>query len=224
MTLNSNVVGLLNLLEATDPIDYQHFVCGGSSLEYGAQAQALKETDLPNPLSFFGATKAAATILCRQYARANQRPISILRFFSVYGPWEPAKRLIPTAIAAAFFDREVPLTEPGYRRDFIYVEDVVHACLLASQSQLPSGEILNIGSGVQTSNEEVVTLIGQLCGQEIRVRIGAYAPHETGTAHWVADNQKAKSLLGWTPQSTLEDGLKKTIAWMQQHRSGYLTD
>ena len=222
--LDTNVMGLLNLLEATDPLDYQHFVCGSSSLEYGSRAQALKESDFPDPTSFFGATKAAATVLCRQYARANQRPISILRFFSVYGPWEPAKRLIPTAIAAALLNRELPLTQPGYHRDFIFVEDVVRACLLASQAQLPSGEILNIGSGVQTSNEEVVTLIGQLCGQELRLRIGDYAPHETDTTHWVADNLKAKSLLGWTPQFTLEDGLKKTIAWLQQHRSPYLID
>lgn len=220
-TLQTNVTGLLNLLEATASVEYQRFICGASSLEYGIRTHPHQETDFPDPASFFGATKLAATILCRQYARFHQRPISILRFFSVYGPWEPPKRLIPTTILAAFFDREILLTEPGYRRDFLFVEDVVQACLATSRTEVPSGEIINIGSGVETSNEDVVALIGKLCERKLRVRIGGYSPHETDTAHWSADILKARRLLKWSPQHTLEEGLQRTIVWMQQHHNLY---
>lgn len=220
-TLHTNVIGLFNLLEACEHLDYLGFVCGASSLEYGFRPRPHRETDLLDPAIFYGATKAAGTILCRQYARAKKRPISILRFFSVFGPWESPKRLIPTAIAAALLGHDLPLTQGDFRRDFIFIEDVVQACLMASQTDLPPGEIINIGTGKQTSNRQIVALIEQLCGQKLRVFKGEFAPRETDTGHWVADNRKAKRLLGWHPQHTLETGLEKTIDWVKQHLDVY---
>ncbi len=172
--LRTNILGTFNLLEATAPLDYRLFVHLGGSSEYGAKSGPMRESDCPEPLTFYGAAKAAATLLCQQYARANRRPVVALRAFSVYGPWESPSRLIPTAIRAALGNRELALTVPGYRRDFVFVEDLVEACLLALRAEKASGEIINVGTGEQWSNEEVVDLVQAVTGRRIKVRVGAY--------------------------------------------------
>lgn len=219
--LQENMLGLLNLLEATASIDYQSFVYTGGSSEYGLRNRALRESDCLDPTTFYGVSKAASTLLCQQFARANQRPIIILRLFSVYGYWEAPTRLIPTTIMAALDNQELALTVPGYRRDFVFVDDVVQACLLAIELDDPGGEIINIGSGHQWTNEEAVATIQTMFDEPIRVRVGDYVAHASDKTHWLADIEKAKHVLGWEPQHTLESGLEKTVAWLRLHQDMY---
>lgn len=213
----TNVLGVLNLLDATLDLDYTRFVHAGSSFEYGIRDEPMSETDPADPATFYGATKAAATLFCRQYARTHGKPIVVLRLFSVYGPWEASHRLVPTAIRACLEGGGLDLTEPGYRRDFVFVDDVVEALICAAGAVGIEGEIINIGSGRQTSNEEVVETIQALAGRHLRVRVGAYPARPTDTSNWVADNRKAERLLGWKPRHTLEDGISKTISWFREH-------
>jgi nucleoside-diphosphate-sugar epimerase len=113
------------------------------------------------------------------------------------------------------------MTAPGYVRDMIFIDDVVNACLRAAQTDLAPGEIINVGSGTQSSNEEIIAFIEELCSREIRIEGEIYPPSPSDTAHWVADISRAKELLGWEPRHTLREGLKKTIHWMRRHRSLY---
>lgn len=101
--LRTNILGTFNLLEATAPLDYQLFVHLGGSSEYGAKHGPMRESDCPEPLTFYGAAKAAATLLCRQQARANGRPVVALRAFSVM-TWQGDRgimRMRPSAIFRA---------------------------------------------------------------------------------------------------------------------------
>lgn len=221
--LSTNVLGTFNLLDATAPLDYQLFVHISGSSEYGTKNEVMKESDLPEPVTFYGATKAAATILSRQFAQANSRPVVILRAFSVYGYWESPTRLIPKVIKSAFNNQELALTAYGYRRDFIFVEDVIEACLLTLQAKKIAGEVINIGSGQQWSNEEVVEMVQTLCGRRIKVRVGAYPARQSDKACWVADIGKAKKLLGWEPRHSIRSGLEKTINWFLLHQDAYNT-
>lgn len=220
-TFQANVMGTFNLLEATIPLEYRRFIYLGGSLEYGPRKRPLQESDRLEPTTFYGATKGASTLLCQQVARANHRPIVVLRLFSVYGYWEPPTRLIPTAIMAAFRNQEIALTAPGYRRDLIFVEDVVEACLLAVEAQKAIGEIINVGSGEQWSNEQVVEMVQVVSSRRFGVRVGEYPARPSDTTHWVADNRKGQELLGWRPRHTLRSGLEKTIAWFRLHREAY---
>jgi nucleoside-diphosphate-sugar epimerase len=195
--LMTNVLATLNLLEATSPSAYSCFVYLGSSTEYGSKVEAMQESNHLEPVTFFGATKAAATLICQQFARANNRPVVILRAFSVYGYWDSPTRLIPTAIRAALHHRELLLTAPGYRRDYIFIEDLMEACLLVLKVKGIAGEIINIGSGQQTANEEVVDLIQEVTGQKADVKVGVYPSRTHDKTFWVADIRKAKKLLGW---------------------------
>lgn len=209
----TNVLGTINLVDATEGLAYTRFVHIGGSSEYGPKHEMVREADCLAPVTPYGASKAAATLACRQFARAQQRPLVILRPFSVYGPWEAPTRLIPTAIRAALEGQAMDLTAPGYRRDLIFVDDVVDACLLAATVDLPHGEIINIGTGREWSNEDVVRTIESLSGRPIRARVGRYPARRSDTDHWVADITKAETLLGWKPAWTLTAGLERTISW-----------
>jgi UDP-glucose 4-epimerase len=219
--LRTSMLGTANLLAAAASIDFQRFVHMGSFLEYGPGETPHREVDPPAPITPRGAAKAAATLRCRQFARAHGRPVVCLRLFSAYGCWEALTRLVPTAIWAAINRRSMRMTAPGFVRDLVFIDDVVNACLRAALTDLAPGEIINVGSGTQSSNEEVIATIEELCGREIRIEKEPYPPSPSDTAHCVADIRRTKELLDWEPRHTLRGGLKKTIHWMRRHRSLY---
>ena len=220
-TLMVNVLGTFNLLEAISSLDFRRFVYLASSTEYGSKMEPMQESDQLQPMTFFGATRAAATLICQQFAKANNRPVVILRGFSIYGYWDSPTRLIPTAIMAALNNQELLLTTSGYRRDYLFVDDLVEACLVALKAKDIDGEIINIASGQQTANEEVIDLIQELTGKKMEVRAGVYPARVHDRTFWVADITKARKLLGWKARHTLKEGLEKTIAWHLLHKKLY---
>jgi nucleoside-diphosphate-sugar epimerase len=206
-----NCDGTCNLVDALAGSDCTRLVHVGSSLEYGSKSQPIREDEVLAPMTFRGAAKGAATLLCLQAAAP---PVVVVRPFSVFGPWEPRRRLVPSVICAALEREELRLTAPGYRRDFVYVDDFAEAVLLALEAGPDlDGEIVNVGSGRQTANEEVVAEVERLVGRELAVRPGAYPAQPPDTGFWVADVSKAERTLGWTPRHSLADGLAATIEW-----------
>jgi nucleoside-diphosphate-sugar epimerase len=215
-----NVTAAHNLLAAVRELDFRRLVVAGSSVAYGWKRHPIREDDALEPRTYYASTKAAAMILFQQAACGEGRPITVLRPFSIYGPGEPKKRLIPSAIRAALIDEVLPLAE-GPVRDFVFVGDVSDACLAAVDSDAASGEVFNIGSGLETANEAVISCLEACLGRSIRVDAGAYPPRVTDTNHWRADIGKALRLLGWQPTTTLRDGLQATIKWILSHRRNY---
>ena len=219
--LASAVLGTAHLLEALAPLDYQRLVVAGSSLEYGPRLVPHTESDRLEPTTARGTAKAAASLLCLQRARAERRPIVVLRLFSVYGCWENPSRLIPTVIRSVLRGADVLLTAPGVRHDFVFVEDVVDAMLLAAARRGADGEVINIGSGQQWSNEDIVDQVQQLTGRTVPVRAGEYPAQPADTGYWVADIRKAAAVLGWRPRHDLARGLQKTIEWFRVHQDAH---
>lgn len=218
----NNVIGTINLLEAAQKIPFTRLIHMGGSSEYGSHDIPLSESLPVQPVTDYGASKAAATIACQQIARSRQLPVTILRPFSVYGPAESGHRLIPTAIVAALTDQPFKLTAQPTYRDFIFVEDVVEAVLQALTKALPSGEIVNVASGKQYSNHGVIKKIGQLCQKEILVASEPFPPRPADTKFWVGDRRKAFGLWGWEPRFSLESGLEKTADWFRKNLSAYV--
>ncbi|MDG2306259.1 MAG: NAD-dependent epimerase/dehydratase family protein [Candidatus Binatia bacterium] len=211
-----NVLGTWNLLEAARQVDCLRFVQVGSSTEYGPHAYPLEESLRDQPTTFRGATKAAATLACLQAAREGSVPTVILRSFSVYGAWEGAHRFVATTIRAALGGGEMRLTKSGFRRDFVHIDDVVRASLLAARAEGVVGEIINIGTGIQTSNEDLVHAVESVTGATIRVQPGTYPSSPSDTGHWCADIEKAGRLLAWRPQNSLEEGLRLSVEWFRR--------
>ncbi|MBI3742591.1 MAG: NAD-dependent epimerase/dehydratase family protein [Chloroflexi bacterium] len=219
--IQTNILGTVNLLHATRKVNYNRFIQIGSSLEYGARRRRLVETDTLEPTTLHGATKASATLLCQHYARQFHLPIVVLRLFSVYGYWESPARLIPTAIMRGLNDREIILTERGFMHDWIFVKDVVDACVRAITADKIKGNIINIGSGQQASNEQVVATIERILGKKLTIRIGEFTAREYDNHYWRANILKAKKLLEWRPRYSLRAGLEKTVAWIRLHQHEY---
>ncbi|KFN44632.1 NAD-dependent epimerase/dehydratase family protein [Arenimonas oryziterrae] len=214
----SNVLAAAGLIAACRQQTPERVIVHGSSLEYGHRDLPLREDMTPQPTTAHGQTKAEATAMWLQAARDDGLPVTVLRLFSVYGPWESSARLLPKALLAGLAARELPLTPPGIRRDYVHVDDVVTASLRAIGADATIGEVVNIGSGEQTSNEELVARIDALTGGRLRLAENAHPRHENDAGHWVADTGKCRTLLGWSPTLTLDEGLRGTLAWLREHR------
>ena len=213
---DTNLIGTVNLLQACEQVGFDRFVNTGSSSEYGIKDTPMRESDLPEPRGDYGVAKCAATLYCRSEGLLKGLPIVNIRLFSPYGPWDAPRRFIPAAIRTLLAGKTLVLSTPHAVRDYLYIDDVVDLYRLATGRSLPPGEILNCGSGQQVSISEVAECICEITGGP-RPVFGDDEPRRTEPEHWVADIDKARELLGWTPQFGLADGLSRTVAWMREH-------
>ena len=182
----------------------------GSSTEYAERDGPMDESAPLRPRGFFGATKAAGSVLLPEACAAAGRRAALLRAFQVYGPLDHPGRLVPAALAAARHGTVLPLTAAGGRRDWVFVDDVVDACVRAATADhLPSGQVLNVGTGRQVANEELVELVRQVSGRPVDVAPGADPGRQWDAASWVCDPSLAHRLLGWRPTVALDDGLRR---------------
>ena len=182
----------------------------GSSTEYGPSDELMDESTPVRPQSFFGATKAAGSLLVTAAAAAQGVRATVLRAFQVYGTGDHPGRLVPTALRAARNGDVLALTAPGMRRDWIHVDDVVEACVRAAfADHLPAGQVLNIGTGRQTANEELVAAVERVTGRPVRMAVGAHPGRSWDTGTWGCDPALAAGLLGWEAKFILDDGLAR---------------
>jgi nucleoside-diphosphate-sugar epimerase len=222
--LTTNILGTLGLLEASAAAGASVFVATGSSSEYGFKNEPMHETDRLDPNSFYSVAKAAQTHLCELWARKCPMNVAVFRLFSVYGPWEEPTRLIPTLVRRVRAGLPLEMVSPNTARDFIYIEDVLEALLnLGAVSKL-RGEVLNLGTGVETTMREAVAAATELLGSRSEVRWGAMAAKQWDSSRWCADRTKAKELLGWEPRHTFRAGLARMSAWMEQWGGDYGPD
>lgn len=218
-----NIKGTANLLEACKKIDFTLFINTSSTSEYGIKDEPMKETDMLAPVNDYGITKAAATLYCQKESRRNSLPIITLRLFSVYGPYEAKNRLIPTLVSGAVKNIPIALSKPENVRDYLYIEDAVAAYMQASNMIHDPGAVYNIGTGIETNTQEVANMVLSLTKSTSELLWGKVAVQERQMepSSWVADNAKAKNVLGWSPKYSLRDGLAETIAWFRLHGKLY---
>jgi UDP-glucose 4-epimerase len=185
----------------------------GSSTEYAAGPAPLAEDAPLQPRGFFGATKAAGSLLLQAAAADRGIRAAVLRAFQVYGPGDHPTRLVPVVLAAARDGGTVPLPAAVSRRDWVWVGDVVDACIRAAAADsLPPGQVVNIGTGVQTGTAELVAAAERATGRPIATAPGAHPGRSWDTADWVCDPRAADRLLGWRPTVGLAEGLARTWA------------
>ncbi len=212
--VRTNFLGAVNLVEACLAADVEVLVNTGSSSEYGFKDHAPSEDEYLDPNSYYAVTKASATLFCRYTAKVYGMRIPTLRLYSVYGPYEDPRRLIPTLILKGL-DGELPaLVQSDVARDFVYVDDVTEAYILAAREpKQEPGAIYNVGTGVQTTLKELVAVVRRLMRIAREPEWGSMPNREWDTAQWVADNRKIVHQLGWQPRYTLEEGLRTATEW-----------
>jgi nucleoside-diphosphate-sugar epimerase len=214
----TNISATINLVRACVATGFEAFINIGSSSEYGFKEHAPSEDEVLEPNSDYAVTKASATLYCRSTAIRLRVPITTLRLYSVYGPYEEPKRLIPTLLVRGLEGRWPPLVDPAVARDFVFTDDVTDACLVAAtRSGSSPGAIYNIGTGRQTTLGEVVGVVKDLLAIGVEPRWGSMPRRVWDTTSWVADSRRAVAVLDWRPDRTLRAGLTATLDWLQQH-------
>lgn len=202
-----NVLGTQRLLEWARRSKPERFIYASSSSVYGDTGKLpMHEDDLPAPHSPYGVTKLAAEHLCNLYHRNFNLPTVSLRYFTVYGPGQRPDMAFHRFIRAINDNEELTIYGTGEQtRDFTFVDDIVAANLAAAQTEKAEGRVYNIGGGSRISVNGVLNILRRLAGQDIKVR---YEPVQAGDPpHTYADTSRAARELGFSPQSSLEEGL-----------------
>jgi UDP-glucose 4-epimerase len=211
-----NCLGAANLLHSALATGFEAFVNAGSSSEYGLKPSPAQEYEALDPNSAYGATKASVTMLLRQAALSQNLPITTLRLYSAYGPWEDPRRLIPQVVLCSLERRLPPLVNPATARDFVYINDVVEAFVDAACMRLEPGAIINIASGVQTTVGEVVETATRLFEIEEEPVWNSMRPRSWDTTSWVGNASRARAQLDWTATYSFEQGLRSTAEWASE--------
>ncbi|GAC41569.1 NAD-dependent epimerase/dehydratase family protein [Paenibacillus popilliae] len=195
--IKSNLLATMNLLDAAVANKVKHFINTGSSSEYGIKDKPMKESDVCEPVNFYGITKLAATNYCAMLGKQSEfTKVCTLRLFSPYGEYEDSSRLYPSIVKALRSDEPPRLSRPHSVRDFIPIDRVVNVYLQIINAQYNSGEIINVGSGVQQSIEQFYKRIAQQLNKTDILPIWGEAPPRPNEPNvWVADTGKLNRIL-----------------------------
>lgn len=216
-----NVTGTLNLLEASRRFDVKAFVYASSCAVYGeAERLPIREDHPLSPKSIYGASKLAGEAFVKAYMENYGLRTFSLRLFNVYGPRMksgPYAGVIYTFIEKALLDQPLTIYGDGEQtRDFVYVEDVAQACLLALQRGKPG--TYNIGSGSATSINKLAALVKELTGKA-NLDVNYANPRLGDIRFSCADVERARNDLSWSPRASLVEGLGRTITWLREARA-----
>ena len=204
------------LLEAAkNAKSLKRLIFASTSSVYGnAETLPTQESICPQPVSPYGITKLAAERLCWLYHQNFQVPITVLRYFTVYGPRQRPDMAFHKFFKASLHDEVVPIYGDGKQtRDFTFISDAVVANLAAATVPAAVGETFNIGGGSRVVLLDVLQAMEEITGQPIR---RDYLDFGLGDArHTAADVSKARDLLGYNPQVSLLDGLAQEWQWLK---------
>ena len=222
--IRTNIEGTLNVLQAARDLETERVVCTSTSEVYGnAQYVPINEEHPLQAQSPYSASKIGADKIAESYFHSFGLPVSIVRPFNTYGPRQSTRAVIPTIVTQALSGFEVRVGTLSPTRDFNYVADTVEGFLCAASEPQAIGKTINFGSGVEISIGDLAKLIGRLLDKDLtlvpeeqRVR-----PDKSEVDRLCADSALAQQLLGWRSRVSLEEGLRLTIAWMEDNLGNY---
>ena len=215
-THDTNIQGTLNVLAAARKAGVRRVVFASSAAIYGDDPELPKtEAMLPNPIAPYGVEKLTSEYYLRVYSRLYGVETVALRYFNVFGPRQDPKSAY-SGVISIFAERakrgdSLTIFGDGLAyRDFIYVDDVVQANLLAAETPGISGRAFNVARGAKTSMNDLAAMIGRIAGRELVVK------HEAARAgditESIADISRAQKELGFAPKVAVEEGLRRLMA------------
>src|SRR6195256_1100527 len=212
-----NIDGTLNVLVAARDAKVKRIVFAASSSAYGETPTLPKvETMQPEPISPYGVTKYVGELYGQTFGRCYGLENVSLRYFNIFGPRQDPSSPYSGVLAkfcTAYLEDTPPIVfgDGEQTRDFTFVENAVHANLLACEAPSVSGKVFNVGVGGRVSLNKVVELLGKISGKTLETK---YEPPRDGDIRdSQADISQARELLGYEPQVSFEEGLSRTYEW-----------
>jgi NAD dependent epimerase/dehydratase len=223
----TNVLGTLNVAQAALRECVERLVHTSTSEVYGsAQTIPITEQHPLEPQSPYAASKLAADKLMDAWHRSFDLPVTILRPFNTFGPFQSARAVVPTIVTQALAEQPVRLGSLHPRRDLTFVADTVAGFIAAAQAPEAVGETLQLGTGVDVSVGDLVRIVGDLLGRELVVETDSerVRPAKSEVERLISDPSRARELMGWEPSVDLREGLAQTMEWIERNASRYRTD
>jgi UDP-glucose 4-epimerase len=216
-TFEANVADTVALLDAARLAGAERFVFASSNAAAGDHPPPADEGHLPHPLSPYGASKLAGEAYCQAYAATYGMAATALRFSNAYGPYSLHKKSVVAAwLRAALAGEPITINGDGEQtRDFVHVDDLaaaVAACLDA-RSEAVAGEVFQVGTGRETTVNELAAAIERATGRPLDIRHG---PDRAGDIRRNVNRvDKAAERLGYRARVELDDGLARTARWYE---------
>jgi NAD dependent epimerase/dehydratase len=222
--VRANIEGTLNVLQVTRDQGIERVVHTSTSEVYGtARRVPMDESHALQAQSPYAASKIGADQMVQAFHCAFGLPVVTVRPFNTFGPRQSARAVVPTIIAQCLSGETVRLGSLHPTRDLNYVTNTVEGFLLAGSRPEAVGRAINLGSGREIAIGDLAHLIARLAGRPIAVETRPERVRSAGSEveRLVADNSLARTTLGWVPVVSLEDGLRRTIEWIQAHLERY---
>lgn len=221
--IDTNIKGTLNVCQAGLENGIQKIINTSTSEVYGtAQYVPIDEKHPLQPQSPYSATKIGADAIAESFYRAFDLPLTIARPFNTYGPRQSARAVIPTIITQiASGKKQIQLGDTTPTRDFNFVKDTCRGFVELAKCEKANGQTINIGSNYEISVGDTLNLIKKIMHSDVefvtdesRIR-----PEKSEVNRLWCDNTKIHELTGFKPQYSIEQGLKETINWFNNHEN-----
>jgi UDP-glucose 4-epimerase len=217
--INSNINGTFRLYEAAAANGVKKIIFSSSLYAYGRMTPpGMKESELPAPKTVYGISKLTGEHFLAHFLQKYGLEYNVLRYFFTYGPAQYAGMGYKSVVVKNFErilrdEQPVVIGDGEQVLDYLYIDDIITATVDAMESQI-SGEILNVGSSIPTSINQLVDTLIRVSGKSLKKKYNK--PDVTNGTYRVADISKIKKYLNFEPTVSLEEGLGKTYQWMQQ--------
>lgn len=222
--IDTNVVGTLNVLQACLEANIEKIVHTSTSETYGTARYTPIDEDHPlQGQSPYSASKIGADKLAESFYCSFDLPVATIRPFNTFGPRQSARAVIPTIISQALTGETIKLGLLTPVRDLTFVEDTVSGFIKVAESDHSIGEVINIGTGRGVTMGELAETIIKMfdADKHIVTDEERLRPEKSEVMALICDNAKAKKLLGWEPEYTLEQGLSLTIDYIRDNLNFY---
>jgi NAD dependent epimerase/dehydratase len=219
--VQTNVLGTHNVATACRRAGVARLVHTSTSEVYGTALRVPIDEDHPlQPQSPYSASKIGGDMMALSFHHAFELPVVVVRPFNTYGPRQSTRAVIPTILSQLHAGaREIRLGATSPTRDFNYVTDTVAGFLAVAGADRALCHVVNVGSGREISIGDLVELLSQITGNEVEVVTdeARLRPGGSEVERLLCDNSRAREWAGWSPEVSLEDGLRRTSEWVQQH-------
>ena len=220
--IKTNIEGTYNVLQSAKLLNTKNIIITSTSETYGsAQYIPIDEKHPKVGQSPYSATKIGADNLAESFHRSFGLPIKIVRPFNIYGPRQSARAIIPSICIQILNDiKEIKLGNINTTRDLTFVKDTANGFIEISKNEKLNGESTNIGMNEEISIKNLIKKISKITGKTIKIITDQkrIRPEKSEVNRLVCDNSKIKKYTNWKPEYNLENGLEKTIDWIEKNK------